>query len=156
MSAFLNYLEHTLDQVANSKVKEAMNYSLLAGGKRIRPLLLLATLQAFNIEESIGYPCASAIEMIHTYSLIHDDLPSMDNDTLRRGKPTCHVQYGEACAIWAGDGLLTQAFYELSKSKYSNKLLPYVADYSGSNGMILGQIDDLAFENQTNITLDQL
>ncbi len=156
MQAFLNYLEHTLDEVSNSKVKEAMNYSLLAGGKRIRPLLLLKTLKAFEVDERIGYPCASAIEMIHTYSLIHDDLPAMDNDTLRRGKPTCHVKYGEACAILAGDGLLTQAFVEVSKSKDVAKLLPYVAKYSGCDGMILGQIDDLSFENQSNITLEQL
>ena len=156
MQAFLNYLQHTLDDVCDSQVKEAMNYSLLAGGKRIRPLLLLAVLKAFQVDETIGYPCASAIEMIHTYSLIHDDLPAMDNDTLRRGMPTCHVKYGEACAILAGDGLLTQAFCELAKSKDCAKLLPYVAKYAGADGMILGQIDDLSFENQTNITLEQL
>lgn len=87
-----------------------MIYSLEAGGKRIRPLLLFATLDAFGIDPIKGLPAACAIEMIHTYSLIHDDLPSMDNDDLRRGKPTNHKVFGEAIAILAGDALLTYSF----------------------------------------------
>ena len=111
MSDFESYLSHCLDTLEHSRVREAMQYSLMAGGKRIRPRLLLAVLRAYGFEETIGYPVAAAIEMIHTYSLIHDDLPAMDNDTLRRGMPTCHVKFGEDVAILAGDALLTQAFY---------------------------------------------
>ncbi len=156
MERFNDYLAHSLDSLHDSKVKDAMLYSLLGGGKRVRPALLLATLRSFNIDEQLGYSAASAIEMIHTYSLIHDDLPAMDNDTLRRGRPTCHVQFDEATAILAGDGLLTQAFVEASKSKAMQEIIPYIATYSGSDGMILGQSLDLKYENMNDITIEQL
>ena len=107
-------LENILSQYPDSKVKEAMYYSLKAGGKRIRPLIVLQVIRAYGHDYRKYIDIACALEMIHTYSLIHDDLPGMDNDDLRRGKPTCHKQFGEATAILAGDGLLNEAV-KLSK-----------------------------------------
>lgn len=160
MDEFETYLQHVLDECTSSKVKEAMNYSLLAGGKRIRPRLLLAALRAYGKAEQEGYAAAAAIEMIHTYSLIHDDLPAMDNDTLRRGKPTCHVRYGEACAILAGDALLTQAFLLAASScddpRICRKIICYLASYSGADGMVLGQIFDLEGEKKDALTVEDL
>ena len=95
---------------ATDGLGEAMRYSLLAGGKRIRPVLALATARAVGREPETIMPLAAALELIHTYSLIHDDLPAMDDDVLRRGRPTCHVKYGEDVAILAGDGLYAEAF----------------------------------------------
>ncbi|KKK69706.1 hypothetical protein LCGC14_2931330, partial [marine sediment metagenome] len=91
-------------------INEAMEYSLFAGGKRFRPVLLLMSYEAFNADYETALPCACGIEYIHTYSLIHDDLPSIDNDDFRRGEPTCHKKYGEAIALLAGDALFAQAF----------------------------------------------
>src|ERR1700729_95448 len=91
-------------------LEEAMRYSLLAGGKRIRPVLALATAHAVGMEREDAMPLAATLELIHTYSLIHDDLPAMDDDALRRGRPTCHVAFGEDVAILAGDGLYAEAF----------------------------------------------
>ena len=110
-------LKDSLSSVHESRVKEAMLYSLLAGGKRIRPNLLYAVLRGYGRDEAEGDSFAAAIEMIHTYSLIHDDLPAMDNDDLRRGRKTCHKQFDEATAILAGDGLLTQAFASAAASE---------------------------------------
>ena len=110
-------LRHTLARLtadAPPAVVEGMAYSLLAPGKRLRPLLCLLACEAVGGEWSAALPAAVAVEMIHTYSLIHDDLPAMDDDDLRRGRPTCHVVYGEAMAILAGDGLLTLAFEVLA------------------------------------------
>lgn len=109
------FVEEKLVSYANelqcpNVLREAMAYSLEAGGKRLRPLLLFATLQAFDKERNLGVGAACALEMIHTYSLVHDDLPCMDDDDLRRGKPTNHKVFGEAMAVLAGDGLLTYAF----------------------------------------------
>lgn len=160
MSSFETYLSHSLDTLSDSRVKEAMQYSLMAGGKRIRPQLLFAMLKGFGISEQVGYPAAAAIEMIHTYSLIHDDLPAMDNDTLRRGKPTCHVQFDEATAILAGDALLTQAFLKAAEVAADAaclvKILHYVAKCSGGDGMILGQIKDIEGEAKKDITVEEL
>ena len=148
--SFEEYLSQVLDTVTDSKVKEAMQYSLMAGGKRIRPQLVLVTLKGYGIEEEVGYPAAIALEMIHTYSLIHDDLPAMDNDDLRRGRPTCHKQFDEATAILAGDGLLTQAFITIAKSDYSDHqkvaIMNILATCAGSSGMILGQCLDIEAE----------
>lgn len=156
MPDFESYLSHCLDTLEHSRVREAMQYSLMAGGKRVRPKLLLAVLRAYGLEESIGYPVAAAIEMIHTYSLIHDDLPAMDNDTLRRGMPTCHVKYGEDVAILAGDALLTQAFHTAAmcpcRAEVLVEILKLLSDFSGANGMILGQIKDL--EGEANPSID--
>ena len=111
-------LDRLIQATVNSEaVENAMRYSLLAGGKRIRPILCLAAVNAVGGDERDALPAACAIEMIHTYSLIHDDLPAMDNDHLRRGQPTCHIQFDEATAILAGDGLLTLAFETMRSSR---------------------------------------
>ena len=138
---------------------EAMRYSLFAGGKRIRPILCLAAAEAISEDDGVIdklLPVACALECIHTYSLIHDDLPAMDNDELRRGKPTNHVMYGEAAAILAGDGLLTYAF-ELITQDDTNalsaeqrlKIANVIASASGTFGMVGGQALDIAHENTT-------
>lgn len=124
-----------------------MRYSLLAGGKRIRPLLLYTALNGYGIDETCGDPFAAALEMIHTYSLIHDDLPAMDNDDLRRGRPTCHKQFDEATAILAGDGLLTYAF-ELAAGNEADDHIKtactsILAKMAGAAGMVLGQDLDM-------------
>jgi geranylgeranyl diphosphate synthase type II len=132
-----------------------MRYSLLGGGKRIRPILCLAACEAVGGTVASALPLASAIEMIHTYSMIHDDLPCMDDDDLRRGKPTNHIVYGQAMATLAGDGLLTDAFKILaaaSRHKVSATSLVQVigelADAAGSAGMVLGQALDMMSEGQ--------
>jgi geranylgeranyl diphosphate synthase type II len=127
---------------------EAMRYSLLAGGKRIRPVLALATASALGRAPSSVLPLAAALELIHTYSLIHDDLPAMDDDDLRRGRPTCHVKYGEAIAILAGDGLYAEAFRHLLREQEGDpeKLLEAAAELAtatGVNGMVGGQYIDV-------------
>ncbi len=135
---------------------ESMRYSLEAGGKRLRPILVYATCEALdgNLEDALIIGCA--IEFIHTYSLIHDDLPAMDDDDYRRGKLTNHKVFGEGIAILAGDALLTEAFnlltnYTLYKSLSSEKLLKianYISESVGSTGMVAGQVLDLEFENK--------
>jgi geranylgeranyl diphosphate synthase, type II len=125
---------------------EAMRYSLLAGGKRFRPILLLAAYQMIEEDFEPARPFAAATEMIHTYSLIHDDLPAMDNDDLRRGKPTCHVVYGQAIAILAGDALLNLA-YELmicSGNPRTIAAMREIAVRAGPSGMVAGQALDIA------------
>ena len=136
-----------------SRVVEAMRYSLFAGGKRLRPILCLAASEAVGGEVQAAMPAGCALEMIHTYSLIHDDLPAMDDDDLRRGKPTNHKVYGEAIAILAGDGLLTEAFVLLSDS---NSLLPeravqvigVIAEAASYRGMVGGQVVDMLSQNK--------
>jgi geranylgeranyl diphosphate synthase, type II len=132
----------------------AMRYSLFAGGKRIRPLLAIAAAQAVS-DAPVGIEsCACALEMIHTYSLIHDDLPALDNDDFRRGRPTCHKVYGDAMAILAGDALLTLAFEVLAKMEYADaskriELVGELATASGTvGGMIGGQVNDLEGEGK--------
>ena len=127
---------------------EAMRYSLLAGGKRIRPVLALATARAVGLERSNVLPLAGAIELIHTYSLIHDDLPAMDDDSLRRGQPTCHVAFGEDIAILAGDGLYAEAFRHLLTHQHAEpeRLLAAAAELAaatGAGGMVGGQYADV-------------
>lgn len=137
-----------------STIMESMNYSLKAGGKRLRPILTLEACKIVGGNEEDAIPFAMAIEMIHTYSLIHDDLPSLDNDDLRRGKPTNHKVYGEAMAILAGDGLLNYA-YEIMLSSSLNKDNPEkylraigeIAKSAGIYGMIGGQVVDVESEN---------
>ncbi len=138
---------------------KAMRYSLLAGGKRIRPILCLAAGQVIENTEATQQnllPIACALECIHTYSLIHDDLPAMDNDELRRGKPTNHILFGEAEAILAGDGLLTWAFELLTSQQYSSlqverqlRITNIIAQASGSFGMVGGQSLDIANEQKS-------
>lgn len=140
-------LNRTIDQITDSRTREAMRYSLMAGGKRIRPNLLFLTLKGYGIQEEKGLPFAMALEMIHTYSLIHDDLPAMDNDDLRRGKPTCHRQFDEATAILAGDGLLTYAFETAAKAdvpaEQAVKCMRILAEMAGPSGMVYGQTLDM-------------
>lgn len=151
-----------LDQVPPI-LKEAMRYSLMAGGKRIRPVLVLATVEAFGEDSQFAMPFACAIEMIHTYSLIHDDLPAMDNDDFRRGKPTNHKMYGEAMAILSGDALLTEAFGLMARGAKEAQLpvdaaltiLTEGARAAGASGMVGGQVLDLISEEQV-ITLEEL
>lgn len=148
------------DECRYSKVIKAMEYSTLMGGKRIRPALLLEFHKICGGNVSDALPFACALEMIHTYSLIHDDLPCMDNDNLRRGKPSCHVAFGEDIALLAGDGLLTKAFSVcLKPSNISPELVVKAAamlsECAGVDGMIGGQVIDLESEN-TSIDLDTL
>lgn len=128
---------------------EAMRYSLLAPGKRLRPLLVLLAVEACGGRWEDGVPAGCAVEMVHTYSLIHDDLPAMDDDDLRRGLPTCHKQFGEALAILAGDGLLTRAFEVLADAyppRTAAALCGALARGAGAAGMVGGQVEDLAWE----------
>lgn len=147
-------LSEKIDALADSKVKEAMRYSLIAPGKRVRPNLLYEVVKGYGLSESVADEFACAIEMIHTYSLIHDDLPAMDNDDLRRGRPTCHKQFDEATAILAGDGLLTYAFDVASSSKADPsivvKCIQVLAQCAGSNGMVLGQDLDMNESNASD------
>lgn len=154
-------LRTLVDQLeAPSVIKDAMHYSLEAGGKRIRPLLLFATLDAFGVDPQKGLLAAAAIEMVHTYSLIHDDLPSMDNDDLRRGKPTNHKVFGEAVAILAGDALLTYSFEVMGKipgedASITMKLVIELAKAAGTEGMVGGQVADMEGEHKA-LTLEEL
>ncbi len=139
---------------AQPRLAEAMKYSLCAGGKRLRPVLMGAAYEVFGGRSAAILPAACALEMLHTYSLIHDDLPVMDNDDLRRGRPTSHKVYGEALALLAGDALLTDAFTVLLASKYPGGVKPeYVlaaagimARRAGACGMVSGQAADLKAE----------
>lgn len=135
------------------QLTEAMSYSIEAGGKRLRPLLVLTTAASFQKELTVGmYQTAAALEMIHTYSLIHDDLPAMDDDQLRRGKPTNHVVFGEATATLAGDGLLTSAFQQLSlailPAEQKILLIQQLSQAAGIGGMVAGQMGDILGEEQ--------
>jgi geranylgeranyl diphosphate synthase type II len=137
------------EEALTAGLEEAMRYSLLAGGKRIRPVLTLATARAVGLEQDVALPLAGAIELIHTYSLIHDDLPAMDDDALRRGQPTCHVKFGEDVAILAGDGLYAEAFRQLLSSESSppQRILAAAAELAaatGVNGMVGGQYADVS------------
>jgi geranylgeranyl diphosphate synthase type II len=136
------------EEALTAGLEEAMRYSLLAGGKRIRPVLALATARAVGLEQHEVLPLAGAIELIHTYSLIHDDLPAMDDDELRRGEPTCHVKFGEDVAILAGDGLYAEAFRHLLTHQRSapERVLAAAAELAtatGVNGMVGGQYADV-------------
>lgn len=135
-------------------IAEGMKYSVLNGGKRLRPILLLMTLEALGESEDLGYSTAIAIEMIHSYSLVHDDLPALDNDDYRRGKPTTHKKFGEAEAILIGDSLLTHSFYlasaensHLSGDKVA-KLIGLISKAAGIGGMIGGQMIDIESEGK--------
>ncbi len=151
------------DFASSSQIVKAMKYSLMAGGKRIRPVLCLAATEAVGGNLESALPAACALELIHTYSLIHDDLPAMDDDKLRRGKPTCHVAFDEATAILAGDALLTLAFQILSSPvniKESQALawvnvMHVIASAAGYKGMIDGQMKDIISEG-TLLAIDDL
>jgi geranylgeranyl diphosphate synthase, type II len=145
------------EERATARLDEAMRYSLLAGGKRIRPVLALATARALGEEPEELLPTAAAIELIHTYSLIHDDLPAMDDDDLRRGRPTCHVAYGENVAILAGDGLFAEA-YKLVLHRQAGEpvrvlaALREISEAIGVGGMVGGQYVDVAGDSELDGT----
>lgn len=174
--AFQSYLQEKIQVVEDKlvpaleqagvpvKLFESMSYSLMAGGKRLRPIFVLATLEALRVPIDRGFPYAVALEMIHTYSLIHDDLPAMDDDDLRRGKPTNHVVYGEATAILAGDALLTRAFGLIAESYLQDpsvkpetvlRLISELSKRAGAPGMVGGQMADIEGEGQS-LTLEEL
>ena len=148
------YLPETGDHP--KEIHEAVRYSVFAGGKRLRPILVLAAAEAAGGQVEHALPAAAAIELIHTYSLIHDDLPAMDDDDFRRGRPTCHKVYGEALAILAGDALLTQAFILLSGDPSSIRadavarlrVINEIAQAAGSRGMVGGQVVDILQEDR--------
>ena len=160
-------LEKCLQTAPDSgRLVTAMRYSLMVGGKRLRPVLCLAAAEAVGGQTEDAMPAACALEMIHTYSLIHDDLPSMDNDDLRRGKPTSHVKFDEATAILAGDALLTMAFQVISDVTFIGehlttrwlKVIQRISRAAGCWGMVEGQMRDMAAENNTitRQALDQM
>ncbi|MDA8101113.1 MAG: polyprenyl synthetase family protein [Nitrospiraceae bacterium] len=166
IKAYLNKKKTVVDRALESLVPaadtvpstvfEAMRYSLFAGGKRVRPILAIASAEALGANTAGLLPLAASLELIHTYSLIHDDLPAMDNDDFRRGRPTCHKVYGEAMAILAGDGLLNLAFEVLSDPKRTKTLPPArlvaitreIARASGCFGMVGGQVVDMESEGK--------
>jgi geranylgeranyl diphosphate synthase type II len=158
------YLESLLTEARpHQRIVAAMRYSLMAGGKRLRPVLCLAATEAVGGQPSEALPAAGALEMIHTYSLIHDDLPAMDDDELRRGKPTCHVAFDEATAVLAGDALLTLAFQSLSSVEMRERrsasawlqVIHTLARAAGFGGMIQGQMLDISSEGR-NLSLTEL
>jgi geranylgeranyl diphosphate synthase type II len=154
VNEFLKY--YLTDKPANSwcpkKLSKSMGYSLMAGGKRIRPLLAIASYEAAGGRSKNIIPVAVSLELIHTYSLIHDDLPAMDNDDFRRNKPTNHKVFGEAIAILAGDALLTDAFDVIVKTKAKPKILMHIikelTHACGTEGMVGGQAADILFEDK--------
>lgn len=149
------------ETVLPHSLHKAMRYSVFAGGKRVRPILMLAACQAVGGDTERAEPAACAMEMIHTYSLIHDDLPAMDDDDFRRGNPTSHKVFGEAIAILAGDALLTEAFKLTSDHRFTGGCEPSgllaviheIATCAGSHGMVGGQVIDMESEGQRDIDL---
>lgn len=136
---------------APASIHRAMRYAVFSGGKRVRPILAVASCQACGGRLKDVLPYACAIELIHSYSLVHDDLPSLDNDDYRRGRPSCHKKFGESTAILVGDALLTLAFGLMAGGKDGKKNLRVIQEISqatGTDGMIGGQVDDLAFGNK--------
>jgi farnesyl diphosphate synthase len=142
-----------------SRVFEAMRYSALAPGKRLRPFLVLASARLFSVARRSAFQVAAAIEMVHAYSLVHDDLPAMDDSDLRRGRPTCHKQFDEATAVLAGDGLLTYAFEVLAQPDTHGdpgvrcELVAELARAAGPQGMVGGQMFDLLAENDSSLDI---
>jgi geranylgeranyl pyrophosphate synthase len=144
-----------------SRLHAAMRYSLLGGGKRLRPVLTLTAAELCGARGDAALPAAVALECVHTYSLIHDDLPCMDNDDLRRGRPTAHKQFDEATALLAGDALLTEAFVILAENyaaqpSLSHALIRELANAASSQRLIGGQMEDLLAEHKANATSDEL
>lgn len=151
-SAMEEYLPKPLHSDSNFSVREAMRYTVMNGGKRIRPVLTLAFAELSGAKAEDALPFACAVEMIHSYSLIHDDLPCMDNDKLRRGKPANHIAFGENIALLAGDALLTEAFAVAASSMQDAgsvlKGIALLAELSGAEGMVGGQCIDLEHEDK--------
>ncbi|MBI5592834.1 MAG: polyprenyl synthetase family protein [Deltaproteobacteria bacterium] len=147
-----------------ARIVAAMRYALMSGGKRLRPVLCLAACETVGGNAEQALPVACALEMIHTYSLIHDDLPAMDDDCLRRGRPTCHIAFDDATAILAGDALLTLAFETLSSKEIRKKvpsecwldIISVISVASGYKGMVEGQMRDMLAEQQESLLLPEL
>ena len=169
MVSWVNSVNEAIDKFLpviedpQKNIYEAMRYSLKAGGKRIRPVLMYAAGEIFDVSKDELEPFAVAVEMIHTYSLIHDDLPAMDNDDMRRGMPTCHIKFNEALAILAGDALLNKAFEIMTEAAVCMqdhlkglKMMRVVAEAAGTSGMIGGQVVDLESEENLSVTEDVL
>jgi len=160
-------VEKTLDKLLplggdpEDRVIEAMRYAVLNGGKRIRPFMVIASADMFGVDRRSTLRAAAAVEMVHCYSLVHDDLPAMDNDDLRRGKPTCHIQFDEATAILAGDALLTRAFEVLADpdthqdARVRADMVLALAEASGERGMVGGQVLDLMAET-TDLNMPEI
>ena len=153
MPNFEQHINKYFNSIRKCETSKAMAYSM-EGGKRFRPQVIFSILKGMRIDESRGYDSALALEMIQTYSLIHDDLPAMDNDDFRRGKPSCHKAFNEYIALLAGDELLTDAFRVIASSKsYDSNtkvnLIECLSDYAGLNGMIYGQELDLTYSSNT-------
>ena len=159
IEVFNNHLISSLDSVSNSFVKDAMQYALSSEGKRLRPFLVYSVSNR-DMNDTILLDVCTAIEMVHTYSLVHDDLPAMDNDDYRRGRLTTHKMYDEATAILAGDALLTYSFYLISNlnlcAEDRIELIKVLSDASGANGMILGQAQDILNDANSNLNIDEL
>lgn len=159
MNNFEAYLFSSLDSYKDNKIKEAMKYCL-EGGKRFRPNIMFSIVKGYGINEEVAYGAACALEYIQTYSLIHDDLPGMDNDDYRRGKLSCHKKFGEAIGILTGDALLTHAFSKICEADYRSdikvNLISCLAKYAGLDGMIYGQLLDVQSEASDNISKDLL
>lgn len=167
LNEYISFTESTLKKFSyknklglQSSVADAMDYSLEAGGKRIRPVLVLAFCHMCGGDYIKAAAPAAAIEMIHTFSLIHDDLPCMDNDDFRRGKPSCHKKFGEACAVLAGDALAIRPFQVIAESELNDsmkiKLIAELACSSGAEGMIGGQIIDMENEQRSTVNGENL
>ena len=159
MPNFEDYINEYFNSVRDCKIKDAMIYAM-EGGKRFRPRIIFSILKGMNIEETKGYDAGLALEMIQTYSLIHDDLPAMDNDDMRRGKPSLHKAFGEDIAILAGDELLNDAYGVLADSDVYDdytkaKLISCLSKYAGLSGMIYGQLLDVT-SNSSDIDVKKL
>lgn len=160
MSTIENRLKAYIETLPESKLKAAMAYALLGGGKRIRPMLGMTLLESKGVDPTPYIEAFLAVEMIHTYSLIHDDLPAMDDDSLRRGKPTVHIAFDEATAILAGDALLTDSFKMVVNNNHLSALqkvqiIDIIASKAGSMGMVFGQIKDIESEDKM-VTIENL
>jgi geranylgeranyl pyrophosphate synthase len=149
------YLDKTLPPASEPPVTlhEAMRYAVFSGGKRLRPALAFAAAEALDAEPERVLPIAAAVELVHAYSLVHDDLPAMDDDQERRGRPTVHVRYGEASAILAGDALLAEAFARLAAEAAPREVIARLGEAAGSRALVGGQSDDLACKGGS-LTLD--
>ncbi len=156
LGKFEQYLKEKTKALPDSRLKKAMEYSLEAGGKRVRPQLLFHALNAYNKDAEEGFPMAAAIEMIHTYSLIHDDMPEMDNDDLRRGKSSCHIAFGSDIALLAGDALQSLAFETILNNYPADKAAPLallLSQKAGAAGMCYGQDLDLGADDSADLDL---
>jgi len=141
------YLDRVLPRASEppETLHEGMRYAVFSGGKRLRPALVFASAHAVGVSPELALPIAAAVELVHTYSLVHDDLPAMDDDDVRRGRPTVHIKYGEANAILAGDALLAEAFAALARGDVPVAVFARLAEAAGSRALVGGQVDDLAF-----------